>query len=159
MVDEENAVRILVLYHSQGGRTEAMARQVAAGVADIPGAEPVLKRADRAGLEDLKSCQGLAIGSPEYFGYMAGVVKDFFDRTYEQGRGLPQVFRKPYSVFVCAGNDGSGALAAIERICLGYQFKRVFEPVVCRGEASKDILDACFEMGQTLAAGCQAGIY
>ena len=118
-----------------------------------------MKNAAQADLEDLLACQGLILGSPEYFGYMAGRVKDFFDRTYEQAKGLPGVFRKPYSIFICAGNDGSGALAAIERICLGYQFKKVFEPVICRGAPGPEIMAACFEMGQTLAAGCQAGIY
>ena len=159
MESADGVVGILVLYHSQGGKTKTMAEEAARGVNAIKGAKAVLKNATFADLEDLKDCDGLILGSPEYFGYMAGVLKDFFDRTYELGRGLPRIFRKPYSIFICAGNDGSGALAAIERICLGYQFKKVFEPVICRGEITRDALDACFEMGQTLAAGCQAGIY
>ena len=159
MTPEREEVRILVLYHSQGGKTLAMAEQAARGVNDIEGAQAALKNAAQADLGDLLACQGLIVGSPEYFGYMAGRIKDFFDRTYEQARGLSGVFRKPYSIFICAGNDGSGALAAIERICLGYQFKKVFEPVVCRGGPGPEIMAACFEMGQTLAAGCQAGIY
>ena len=126
---------------------------------DIGGAEAVLKNAAEAGLEDLFACHGLILASPEYFGYMAGVMKDFFDRTYEGARGKPQIFRKPYSILICAGNDGGGALAAIERICLGYQFKKVCRPVICRGAPTAKIMESCFEMGQTLAAGCQAGIY
>ena len=151
--------RIMVLYHSQGGSTLAMARAVAAGAASVPGVEVDLRLAGEAGLEHLLACSGLALGTPEYFGYMAGALKDFFDRTYEEARGRPQVFRKPYVAFVSAGNDGSGALAALERICLGYQFKKVFDPVVAQGEITPEVLAKCQELGATLAAGCQAGIY
>jgi multimeric flavodoxin WrbA len=148
---------ILVVYHSQGGNNRKMAVAVAEGVNSIEGARASMKDACDAGLQDLIACSGIAIGSPEYFGYMAGAVKDFFDRTYESARG--EVFRKPYVVFVNGGNDGTGALRNIERICIGYQFKKVFEPIVARGEITQEILDACMEMGKTIAAGCVAGIY
>ncbi len=151
--------KILVTYHSQSGRTKMMAERVAAGVASIDGAEAVLKPASEATLEDLLECRGLAIGSPEYFGYMAGLVKDFFDRTYEEARGKTGVFRKPYVTFISAGNDGTGALRAIERICLGYPFKKVAEPLIARGEMGPAILEQCETLGQTIAAGCEAGIY
>ena len=134
-----------------------MAEAVAQGARAIEDVHVILKDALDATLDDLIECDGLIIGSPEYFGYMSGAVKDFFDRTYEAARG--SVFRKPYSVFINAGNDGTGALRSIERICLGYQFKKVYEPIVKPGEIDRETLDACREMGQTIAAGCSAGIY
>ena len=150
---------ILILYHSQGGNTRRMAQAMAQGVESIAGARALLKPAAEATLEDLLACRGLAIGSPEYFGYMAGQVKDFFDRTYVQARGRKEVFRKPYLVFISAGNDGSGALRAIERICLGYQFRKVQEPLIATGEITEEILARCHELGATLAAGCVEGIF
>jgi len=149
--------RILVVYHSQTGNTERMAMAVAEGAAAIEGADVILKRAGDASLQDLLDCQGLAIGTPENFGYMSGMVKDFFDRTYEHARG--KVFRKPFVVFISAGNDGSGALRNIDRIALGYQFKKVYEPVISRGKLSEETLEKCRELGQTLAGGCVEGIY
>lgn len=151
--------KILVLYHSQSGRTARLAREVAEGVSAVDGVELALKTAAQAGLDDLLACHGLAIGSPEYFGYMAGAVKDFFDRTYELARGRKEVFKKPYVVFVSAGNDGSGALGHIERIALGFQLKKVQEPVIAVGEITPEHLERCRLLGQTLAAGCEAGIY
>ncbi|HQG31174.1 MAG TPA: NAD(P)H-dependent oxidoreductase [Deltaproteobacteria bacterium] len=148
---------ILVIFHSQGGDNRKMAEAVADGVDLIEGSCAVLKDALDATLDDLLQCDGIVIGSPEYFGYMSGAVKDFFDRTYEAARG--HVFRKPYAVFVNAGNDGTGALTHIERICRGFQFKKVHEPVTAKGEITPAILDACRLMGQTIAAGCAAGIY
>lgn len=148
---------ILIVYHSQTGHTEHMARAVCEGAASIDNTEVCFKRAGEATLDDLLACDGVAIGTPENFGYMSGAMKDFFDRTYEQARG--KVLRKPYVVFISAGNDGRGALNSIERIALGYQFKKVYDPVISRGEVTEDILAQCRELGQVLAAGCEAGIY
>jgi multimeric flavodoxin WrbA len=136
-----------------------MAESVAKGASSIERVTVSLKKAGEATLEDLFQCDGLVIGSPEYFGTMAGMVKDFFDRTYNDARGKRKIFKKPYVVFISAGNDGTGALNAIERICIGYQFKKVYEPVVARGEIEQQILDKCEELGKTIAAGCEAGIY
>lgn len=136
-----------------------MAKEVAKGVDSIDNIEPVLKNASEATLEDLIECDGLVIGSPEYFGYMSGVIKDFFDRTYEAARGRREIFKKPYTVFISAGNDGSGALNAIERICTGYQFKKIYDPLVLKGDVSRDALDLCELLGKTIAAGCEAEIY
>jgi len=57
------------------------------------------------------TCQGIAIASPEYFGYMAGAIKDFFDRTYEKAESI--TIGLPCMIFVCAGNDGRGAITQI----------------------------------------------
>ncbi|MBW1708925.1 MAG: NAD(P)H-dependent oxidoreductase [Deltaproteobacteria bacterium] len=152
-------VKILVVYHSQSGHTQKMAEAVAHGAASIEGVNVKLKRAQEATLKDLVDCDGLALGSPEYFGYMSGMIKDFFDRTYHQARGKKGIFKKPYVVFISAGNDGTGALRQIERICLGYQFKKVYDPVVAKGEIEEKVLAKCEELGQVIAAGCEAGIY
>lgn len=149
---------ILIVYHSQSGNTERMAEEVARGVRSIEGVKVNLKKAGEAVLDDLLNCDGLAVGSPEYFGYMAGMVKDFFDRTYYPARKAG-MFKKPYVVFVSAGNDGAGALSHIERIGLGYPLKKVYNPVIAKGNVTDEILEACFELGQTIAAGCDAGIY
>jgi multimeric flavodoxin WrbA len=136
-----------------------MAESVAGGAGSIKGVTVVLKRAAEAGLRDLLECDGLAIGSPEYFGYMAGMVKDFFDRTYQEALGRKEVLKKPYVVFISAGNDGTGALNSIERICTGYRLKKIYDPVVARGEINQETLIKCDELGKTIAAGCKEGIY
>jgi multimeric flavodoxin WrbA len=151
--------RILIIYHSQTGNTEKMAREVAKGVLTVENSIVTLKRADEAGLQDLLECDGLALGSPEYFGYMSGLLKDFFDRTYEAARGRREIFKKPYAAFISAGNDGTGALSSIERICLGYPLKKVYGAVVARGGVGREELAGCELLGATLAAGCEAGIY
>ena len=150
---------MLIIFHSQSGNTEKMAQEVANGARSIENVNVVLKKASETTLKDLIECDCIAIGSPKYFGYMAGMIKDFFDRTYDEAHGRKEIFKKPYVIFISAGNDGRGALASIERICVGYQFKKVFDPVVARGEVDKDVLADCNELGKTIAAGCEAGIY
>jgi multimeric flavodoxin WrbA len=149
--------RILIVYHSQTGTTERMALAVAEGAGSIEHVEVMLKRAGEAMLEDLLTADGLAVGTPENFGYMSGMIKDFFDRTYVAAQD--RVFRKPYVVFISAGNDGTGALNAIERIALGYKLKKVYPPVISKGLITDEILEECRELGATLAGGCQMGIY
>ncbi|HDQ03846.1 MAG TPA: flavodoxin [Deltaproteobacteria bacterium] len=149
--------RILIVYHSQTGNTKKMAHAVAEGARAVEGVEVILKRAADATEEDLVAADGLAVGTPENFGYMSGMLKDFFDRTYQGTQ--EKVFRKPFVVFISAGNDGSGALRAIERIALGYKFKTVFNPVIAKGIITEDILEKCRELGGTIAGGCQMHIY
>ncbi len=134
-----------------------MANAVAEGVQDIENCECILKKAVDTGIQDLVSADGLAIGTPENFGYMSGMVKDFFDRTFYPAQD--RVFRKPYVVFISAGNDGTGALNSIERIALGYKFKKVYEPVISRGKLTQKVLECCRELGRVLAGGCEMKIY
>ncbi|MFO7569238.1 MAG: NAD(P)H-dependent oxidoreductase [Smithellaceae bacterium] len=149
--------QILIVYHSQTGHTKQMADAVFEGAKAIDGVEVILKQAREATLDDLLACDGLAVGTPENFGYMSGMIKDFFDRTYEAAHD--KVFRKPFVVFISAGNDGSGALNAILRVALGYKFKTVFTPVIAKGEITGEVLEQCRELGGTLAGGCAMKIY
>ncbi|MFH1955221.1 MAG: WYL domain-containing protein [Pseudomonadota bacterium] len=63
---------------------------VAKGAGSIEGVTVVLKRASEANLRDLLECDGLAIGSPEYFGYMAGMVNWNSDIRVKQETVLPK---------------------------------------------------------------------
>lgn len=150
---------LLIIYHSQGGKTQRMADSVFAGACheDIDAVETRFLRALEAGLDDLLWADALIIGSPENFGYMAGAIKDFLDRTFYPAQG--KVEGLPYSVFVCAGNDGTGAVTSIQRIARGYPFREVQEPLVCRGDVTPDVVTRCEEFGMTMAAGLEIGAF
>jgi len=151
--------KILIAYHSQSGNTESLARSVAEGVRKTENAHAIFKRAPDTNAQDIKGCDAMVICSPEYFGYMAGAIKDLFDRTYEELKDDPDIYKKPFCVVVSAGNDGSGALTHIERICRGYRFKKVQHPIVCKGRVTEGALAQCFELGRTIAEGINAGIF
>ena len=149
---------LLVIYHSKDGSTGKMAQAVFRG-AKHPDIETDVKMvtAKDAGLEELLWADGLILGTPENFGYMSGAMKDFFDRTYYPAEG--KVEGLPYCMFISAGNDGSGALSSIRRICNGFPFKEVQEPVLSKGDLTEERLQACEELGMYMAAGIEAGIF
>jgi NAD(P)H dehydrogenase (quinone) len=73
-----SVTNVLVAYHSVTGNTEKMAHGVAEG-ARAPGSNIVLKRVGEVAADDLLSADAVIIGSPVYFGNMAGEVKTFLD--------------------------------------------------------------------------------
>ena len=124
---------------------------------DIDGVDVRFLTATEATPGDLLWADGLLLGTPENFGYMSGAMKDFFDRTFYEVEG--KLNPLPYAVFISAGNDGTGAIRAIERIANGYPFSRVQEPIICRGEVDEATLRQCEELGMTLAAGIDMGVF
>jgi multimeric flavodoxin WrbA len=153
-------VRHLLLVYGghRGGRTYEMVAAVERGVTEL-GDEIELRSlpALQAGVDDLLWAHGLLIGTPEHFGYMSGAVKDFFDRTFYPVEG--KVDALPYAVFVSAGNDGSGAVNSIERIAVGYKWKRVAEPLIVKGAITDEARRRCIELGQTMAAGLAMDLF
>ena len=150
---------ILVTYHSQTGNTKRMAEAVAQGVSETEGTAVIFKRASDTTADDIRGCDAVVICSPEYFGYMAGAIKDLFDRTYEALREDARVHKKPYAIVISAGNDGTGALTQIERILKGYRLKKVQHAIIGKGKVTDDDLSRCVELGKTIAEGVKAGIF
>jgi multimeric flavodoxin WrbA len=148
---------ILIVYHSQSGNTERLSAAVEEGALRVQGVGVRRARAVHVGSRDLTACRCLVICSPEYFGYMAGAIKDLFDRTYEELQN--RMVGLAYTIVISAGNDGTGALSSIERIVRGYKLRRIQEPIISRGEVSRAIIEKCLGLGQTLAAGVDLGIY
>jgi len=119
-------VNILVLYYSREGATKAMAQQIARGIESISDAEATLrtvpnissvceKTADEipasgslyVTLDDLKSSDGLALGSPTHFGNMAAPLKYFIDNTTEAWFS-GSLSDKPAAVFTSTGSMHGG---------------------------------------------------
>ncbi len=126
-----------------------------AGADEVGAVEVRMLQAFDADAEDLLWADALVLGTPENFGYMSGGMKDFLDRTFYPCEGKLEGL--PYSIFVSAGNDGRGAVAAIERIANGYGFRKVHDPVIARGEPTADDLRSCEELGMAVAAGLEIG--
>ena len=148
---------LLIIYHSQSGNTHQLADQVLAGCRDEANVESRLLGAFDAGLKDLRWADGLLLGTPENFGTMSGALKDFFDRTYYPAE--PYKLNLPYGIFISAGNDGTGAVRAMERIANGYPFLAVQAPLIARGTPTPEDLDSCRELGQAMAMGLEMGIF
>lgn len=149
--------RLLILFHSQTGTMEQLAKRLAQGAGHEEEIDTFCKPASAATVEDLLGCHGIALCSPEYFGTMAGMIKDFFDRTYEAAR--ERTIGLPYVLVVCAGNDGRGALAQMERIIAGYKWRQALEHERIVGPPDEADLLRIEELGHALAAGVAMGIF
>jgi flavorubredoxin len=141
--------KVLIVYHTQSGNTEAMARAVSEGASGA-GATVILKKAVDACVEDILNCDIVAIGTPNYFGYMAGMVKDFFDRVWATIRD--KVGNKPYVTFGSKGGGGSQALDSVERICNGLNMIKVLEGILATRQPTAEDLAACQELGKKIAS-------
>ncbi|EIT69243.1 MULTISPECIES: flavodoxin family protein [Hydrocarboniphaga] len=150
--------RLLIVYSTQTGRTRQLVDAAIEGASELADeVEIELRLALETGVDDLMACTGLLIGTPENFGYMSGAVKDFLDRTYYPCEG--KRIGLPYALLVSAGNDGSGAVRAIERIATGYGWNAVAAPLVAIGEQTEAQLAQAREIGQLMAAGLSCGIF
>ena len=149
--------KLLIIYHTQGSRTTELAEAALAGARTIEETETTLKRAFDTSADDLLAADAILFGTPENFGYMSGALKDLFDRTFYPCEN--KVDGKPYAVFVCAGNDGTGAVFNIDRICTGLKLKKVCEPVIARKVNTPALVEQARELGATLAAGIAFGVF
>lgn len=161
---------LLIVYHSLTGGTAQMARAAAdAAAAAEPTLDVRLVRAPDAGADDLLRADGYLFATPENLAAIAGLMKDFFDRSYYPALG--RVEGRPYATLVCAGSDGTNAARQMERIATGWRLRCVAEPlVVCTHAqtpeailAPKRIADAdlerCSELGAAMAAGLVLGVF
>ena len=76
---KQTEFKVLVVYYSQTGNTEKMAKAVVQGAMKITGVTAVAKNVAEVSEEDLKTADAILLGSPTYYGDMAGPMKAFID--------------------------------------------------------------------------------
>jgi multimeric flavodoxin WrbA len=165
----EGVKTLLVVWHSLTGGSRQMAEAAAEGARGEPDVTLRLLNAQTAGHDDLLAADGYLFVAPENLASMAGVMKDFFDRSYYGALG--RIEGRPYAAMVCAGSDGSGAARQIERICTGWRLKAVAPALIVCTHAqipetilAPKVIDAadlarCRELGAALAAGLALGVF
>lgn len=158
---------LLIVYHSRTGGTRQMAEAAALAAGDE--VETILKRAEDTTAGDLLVADGYIFAGPENLAAIAGVMKDFFDRTYYDVLG--RIEGRPYAQMVCAGSDGENAVRQVARIAQGWRLKAVQEPIIIcthaqtRAQilAEKTIpdedLQRCRDLGAALGAGLAMGMF
>jgi len=151
--------KLLIVSHTPSSNTRLMTGAVHGGAshADISGIEVRQSKPLETGPGDVLDADAIILGTTENFGYMSGALKDFFDRIYYPC--LEKTQSLPYAMFIRAGNDGLGARNSIERIVKGLAWKQVQEPLICTGAWQNSFVNQCEELGMTMAAGLEAGIF
>jgi multimeric flavodoxin WrbA len=160
---------VLIVYHSMTGGTSQMAHAAAGGARSVSGVAVSLRRAADTSPQDVLSADGFIFATPENLSGMAGMMKDFFDRTYYPA--FERVSGRAYATLVCAGSDGRSAAQQIDRIATGWRLKSIAEPfIVCTHAQTPEqilapkiiearLLARCEELGATLASGIELGVF
>ncbi len=143
--------KILVIYHSQQyGNTKILAEAVAQGIRE-EGAEVSLINTNeqRVTLKEFLAADAFAIGSPDYFSYVAGTIKTFFDDMYQWDRAGEQVKEKRAVVFYSHGGGGK-VKGPLEHLA-GRFFEQVGETVGGARPITDDAKEKCIALGRELA--------
>ncbi|PRY87391.1 flavodoxin family protein [Mongoliibacter ruber] len=101
---------ILITYHSESGKTLAMAEAVAKGVKEVQGVEYILKPIAEVLEEELLNASAIILGSPVYNANMTAQMQEFINSLPFEGRPLKN---KLGAVFVTGGGFSIGEEAVM----------------------------------------------
>ncbi len=152
--------RLLIIAHTPSPNTARLRDAALSGACsqEIEGVEVAAQSPFETTPEHVVAANGVLLMTPENLGYMSGALKDFFDRCYypclEKTQGLP------YALCVRAGQGGGdGTRRAVESIATGLRWRAVQEPLILRGAWREEFVDQCRQLGITMAAGLEAGVF
>ena len=143
---------LLIVHHTPSPHCQEMFEAVVAGATDpeIAGVEVVRRPALTVSAVDMLEADGYLLGSPANLGYISGALKHAFDCTYYQL--LDSTRGRPFGLYL-HGNEGTeGAERAVDTITTGLGWVNGAETVVVSGKPSKSDVDACWNLGATIAA-------
>ena len=143
--------KIIVIYHSQQyGNTKVLAEALAAGAREA-GAEVNLINTNehRVTLQELLAADAVAIGTPDYFSYVAGTIKTFFDDIYLWDQSGESVKGKPAALFCSHGGGGGKVRQPFESLAQRF-FRQAGETVSSGRPISDEAKKKCHVLGQEL---------
>ena len=144
--------RLLIVHHSPSPFTQEMFESVISGATDpeIEGVEVVRRAALAVTPTDVLEADGYLLGTPANLGYMSGALKHAFDVVYYPC--LDSTRGRPFGLYL-HGNEGTeGAEKGVTSITTGLGWVRAADYVVVSGKPTKADLEACWNLGATLAA-------
>ncbi len=150
---------LLLVTHANGASTREVVASLLAGAqeaAEVVGdltvrhAEALVVDADA-----IADADAVLFCTAEHFGTMAGGLKHAFDTTYNplRERGV----HRPFALVVKAGNDGTGTVRDVTRICTGLGWREARPPLLLVGPLEPSMLAQAHEHAATIAAGVAAG--
>ncbi|SHU16247.1 NADPH-dependent FMN reductase [Mycobacteroides abscessus subsp. abscessus] len=145
-------MKLLVVHHTPSPNCQEMLEAVLAGATDpeIEGVDVVRRPALTLSAADVLDADGYLLGSPANLGYMSGALKHAFDQIYYPC--LDATRGRPFGLWL-HGNEGTeGAEKAVTAITTGLGWVKATDYVVVSGKPSKADLEACWNLGATVAA-------
>ena len=150
---------LLIVAHTPSPNTKRLADSVFSGSQNpaITGIDIVMKTPFETTLQDVLWANAILLGTTENLGYMSGALKDFFDRIYNGALGKTDGL--PYAVYIRAGMDGTGTKRSIKSITTGLRWREVQPPLILKGDWRAEFLSEVNDLGMSLSAGLEAGVF
>jgi multimeric flavodoxin WrbA len=143
---------LLIVHHTPSPALQEMFEAVVSGAStdEIEDVEVVRRPALAATAVDVLEADGYLLGTPANIGYMSGALKHFFDTIYYPC--LDATKGRPYALYVHGNQGVEGAVRAVDGIASGLAWQKVANPVCVLGQPGRDDVEACWELGATVAA-------
>ncbi len=144
--------RLLIVHHTPSPHMQEMFEAVVSGATapEIEGVQVIRRPALTMSATDMLEADGYLLGTPVNFGYISGALKHAFDVCYYPC--LDATRGRPFGVYL-HGNEGTeGAERGIDSITTGLGWIKAADTVVVSGKPSKGDLEACWNLGATIAA-------
>ena len=144
--------RLLIVHHTPSPALQEMFEAVVSGATneEIENVEVVRRPALGTTAVDVLEADGYLLGTPANIGYMSGALKHFFDTIYYPC--LDATKGRPYALYVHGNQGTEGAVRAVDGIASGLGWEKVASPVSVMGQPGRDDVEACWELGATIAA-------
>jgi multimeric flavodoxin WrbA len=148
---------LLIVHHTPSPHCQEMFEAVLSGATapEIEGVEVVRRPALAVSPVEMLEADGYLLGTPANLGYISGALKHAFDVCYYPC--LDSTRGRPFGVYL-HGNEGTeGAERGLAAITTGLGWVQAAETVVVAGKPSKDDVEACWNLGATVAAQLMEG--
>lgn len=156
---------ILILYDSCTGNTKKMAEYVKQGAEVNENSTVRILNVDKASAEDIKWCDGIAVGTPTQMGIISWKMKKFWDEIGDECWG--KIDGKIGCAFSSSGGWGGGAeitCMSILTVLMNYgflvfgvtnyvadKFTLHYGAVTAGEPREQKEIDACIKLGEKLS--------
>ncbi|TSD96090.1 flavodoxin family protein [Skermania sp. ID1734] len=147
---------LLLIHHTPSPFMQEMFEAVVKGATDpeIEGVDVVRRPALTVSATDVLEADGYLLGTPANLGYMSGALKHAFDCIYYPC--LDSTGGRPFGLYMHGNQGTEGAERGVTSITTGLGWVKAAEYVVVSGKPTKQDLEACWELGATVAASMMA---
>ena len=150
--------KVLISYFSKSGNTEKMAEYIKEGLDSLGDVDVDLKKVQDTRIKDLRSSDGIVIGSPTYFGVMATEVKELMDKSIQcYGKLTGKVGGAFTSSGMIGGGNETTILSILQGLLIhgmivqGVQKGNHYGPVSV-GAPNEEVRDECLRYGKMIGA-------
>lgn len=148
--------KVLISYFSKSGNTEKMAEYIKEGLDSLGDVDVDLKKVQDTTIKDLRSSDGIVIGSPTYFGVMATEVKELMDKSIQcYGKLVGRVGGAFSSSGMIGGGNETTIMSILQGLLIhgmivqGVQKGNHYGPVSV-GAPNEDVQKECVRYGKMI---------